>query len=69
MAVNKRDLELLLNSIIYEEDIQVIKSNVSQALLAWDMQEYVAADGTDLLDMLKEANQKVGNFEDIDWEG
>ncbi|MDA1616418.1 hypothetical protein PDK03_07375 [Bacillus cereus group sp. TH204-1LC] len=83
-CIDKGDLESLLNVILEESSnaLEVIQNNdapivtikyiqeiVSQALLAWDMQEFVEADGEDRLDFLKEAYGKVNRFERIEWRG
>lgn len=82
-SVDKKELEQLLNVIVQEtskayvlceqEDVKNIIEHIeiiaSQAISAWDMQEFVEADGEDLHEFMEEANRAVGNFKDIEWEG
>lgn len=83
-CIYKGDLEMLLNVILNETKnaIEVCKNNdnpsitikymqliISQALLAWDMQEFEEADGEEYYDFMKEAYEKVNRFKRIEWRG
>lgn len=83
-GIDKGNLEALLNVILEESSnaleviqnddaptrvIKYIQEITSQALLAWDMQEFVEADGEDRIAFLKEAYGKVNRFERVEWRG
>lgn len=50
-----------------ESRANFIANAASQALYAWDMQEYTPLDGSDYDKAMKEAGKKACNFEPVQW--
>lgn len=62
-------LEVIQNNDVPDRTIKYIQEITSQALLAWDMQEFIEADGEDRIAFMKEAYEKVNRFERLEWRG
>ena len=52
-----------------ESKANFIANIASQALHAWDMEEYHPDHNDDYDKLMKEAGKKVGRFEQVEWQG